>query len=77
MDESAELDPAPSEPRVVVDDTTLAAGAIVNAARLEASSVEQVDAVSFLSSLLPPDPNTRRRVVTALLRAVLADRKIT
>ncbi len=77
VDESAELDPAPEHSRVVVDDKTPAEGAIVNAIRPEASDNEQVDAASFLSSLLPPDPNTRRRVVTALLRAVLADRKIT
>jgi hypothetical protein len=59
------------------DDGTLAAGEISNAAPTQANSTEQVDAVSFLSSLLPTDPNTRRRVVTALLRSVLADRKIT
>jgi hypothetical protein len=31
----------------------------------------------FLRGLLPEDRNARRRVVTALLRAVLAERKIT
>lgn len=31
----------------------------------------------FLQELLPEDRNARRRVVTALLRAVLAERKIT
>lgn len=31
----------------------------------------------FLLDLLPEDRNARRRVVTALLRAVLAERKIT
>ena len=31
----------------------------------------------FLRELLPEDRNARRRVVTALLRAVLAERKIT
>lgn len=31
----------------------------------------------FLVELLPEDRNARRRVVTALLRAVLAERKIT
>lgn len=78
MDEAPELDAASEQPQVVEgDDGTLAAGEIVDAALTQASSAEQVDAVSFLSSLLPPDPNTRRRVVTALLRSVLADRKIT
>lgn len=34
------------------------------------------DAVAFLSALLPQDPNTRRRVVSALLRGVIAERKV-
>jgi hypothetical protein len=38
---------------------------------------DQSDASSFLASMLPPDVNMRRRVVIALLRSVLADRKIT
>jgi hypothetical protein len=40
----------------------------------EGASARVVD--EFLVSLLPQDANTRRRVVTALLRAVLADRKV-
>lgn len=35
------------------------------------------DVDPFLLELLPEDRNARRRVVTALLRAVLAERKIT
>ena len=36
-----------------------------------------VDVDPFLQELLPEDRNSRRRVVTALLRAVLAERKVT
>lgn len=41
----------------------------------ESSTGEIVD--PLLKELLPEDRNARRRVVTALLRAVLAERKIT
>lgn len=41
----------------------------------DSPSEEAVD--PLLKELLPEDRNARRRVVTALLRAVLAERKIT
>lgn len=40
-------------------------------------AADEQDIDPFLRELLPEDRNARRRVVTALLRAVLAERKIT
>lgn len=42
-----------------------------------ADKPEAIDNDPLLQELLPEDRNARRRVVTALLRAVLAERKIT
>lgn len=44
---------------------------------VDADAAPRADVDPFLLELLPEDVNTRRRVVTALLRAVLAERKIT
>lgn len=42
-----------------------------------ADAATSSDVDPFLLELLPEDRNARRRVVTALLRAVLTERKIT
>jgi hypothetical protein len=44
---------------------------------LAAVSMVAADIDPFLLELMPEDRNARRRVVTALLRAVLSERKIT
>lgn len=44
---------------------------------IAAEAAPPPDIDPFLVELLPEDRNARRRVVTALLRAVLAERKIT
>ena len=44
---------------------------------LTAVSMVAADIDPFLLELMPEDRNARRRVVTALLRAVLSERKIT
>lgn len=44
---------------------------------IAAEAAPSPDIDPFLVELLPEDRNARRRVVTALLRAVLAERKIT
>lgn len=46
-------------------------------AELATDAPASPDVDPFLLELLPEDRNARRRVVTALLRAVLAERKIT
>lgn len=44
---------------------------------LAAVSMVAADIDPFLLELMPEDRNARRRVVTALLRAVLTERKVT
>lgn len=68
MDYLAEDPKSPSSPPDAATDLELEDAA-------ESSTEETVD--PLLQELLPEDRNARRRVVTALLRAVLAERKIT